>query len=427
MKITRVMFLLLVFGIFLFPLMVRAEENSLEKQIQSVYKLLLGRDVDSEGLAYWQGKIEAGENSLATMIDVVLASDEYKNRFSQFVGEYKKYYEYNIKELYQIMLGREADAEGLDYWVEKVTSGENSLGTLAFCVVDSDEFKMKSGNDAKQKSIEEQIREIYQKMLNREPDDEGFKYWIENILSGKDTIGTLASCIAASEEYKKLNESNEIGNREKIEKQIGEMYETMLGRAPDEEGLKYWTEKILSGENSLATLASSIADSDEYKKRKGEANEELKRSELEKEIRSIYNTMLDREPDEEGFKYWIEKISSGENTLGTLAKCIADSKEYAKKIRERAKNLKEQIRDLYRTMLDREPDKEGFAYWLKKISSGENTFATLVSSILQSEEYKTKNNPSEEAAESEVLPAVDSGETVDDSDKSSPDDLMDAF
>lgn len=51
----------------------------------------------------------------------------------------------------------------------------------------------------------------------------------------------------------------------KLLKAIEEIYQTMLGRRPDQDGLVYWLEKIGSGDNTIEVLISVILQTDEYK------------------------------------------------------------------------------------------------------------------------------------------------------------------
>jgi len=451
--------LLLLAALFPLSAYCQGSQN-LSDQIKQIYQTVLGREADAEGLAYWKDKIESGENTLGTMVGNMVTTQEYKARYSELpADQMKKVYEDKIRDLYKVLLAREPDTEGFKYWLETISSGKDTLETLTRGIETSEEYrKLRSAQpEQAMKELEQQITRIYKAMLGREPDAEGFKYWLEKISSGVDTLGTLATGIANSLEYLAKNSTVTPDNQPvDYSARIRDLYRNMLGREPDVEGFKYWVDKILSGENTLATLANSIADSDEYKKlnaaREGDVQKaayekqlrdlyqnmlgrepdsgglaywlgqllngtdnigtvaasiavsdeyksrvagiekEKQQAEIEKQIRQLYRSLLGREPDAEGFKYWVEKVSSGENTLGTVAACIADSPEYKTRIGIDAANTdyEKQIRELYKNMLGREPDVEGFKYWINKILSGEDTISTVVRGIFESAEYKER-------------------------------------
>jgi len=46
-----------------------------------------------------------------------------------------------IEKIYRELLNRDPDPAGLDYWLEKVISGENTLETVRECTIDSEEYK----------------------------------------------------------------------------------------------------------------------------------------------------------------------------------------------------------------------------------------------------------------------------------------------
>ncbi len=70
-----------------------------------------------------------------------------------------------IENLYETLLQREADKGGLDFWVDKVESGDLNLSNVIDYFIQSDEFK--------QKGIEGQelVEDIYQAVLAKSPNN----------------------------------------------------------------------------------------------------------------------------------------------------------------------------------------------------------------------------------------------------------------
>ncbi|MGV6876647.1 DUF4214 domain-containing protein [Pseudochelatococcus sp. B33] len=81
-------------------------------QAAGLYRAFFGRDADREGFDYWLGR-SAGGTDLAQMAAEFLQTDE----FSQLSGVDGGHL---IKDLYDNLLGRTHDADGLAYWTARV-------------------------------------------------------------------------------------------------------------------------------------------------------------------------------------------------------------------------------------------------------------------------------------------------------------------
>lgn len=82
-----------------------------------------------------------------------------------------------LSRLYQASFGRPHDEEGLGYWLKHMQNGM-SLSEIASYFIQSDEFKSFYGTNTSNAQFLEQL---YTKILGRQPDVGGFKYW-HNIL-----------------------------------------------------------------------------------------------------------------------------------------------------------------------------------------------------------------------------------------------------
>lgn len=90
------------------------------------------------------------------------------------------------------------------------------------------------------------------------------------------------------------------------------LYQAAFDRQPDIAGLNYWIDRMDSG-MSLQDVAQSFGQSPEFQGLFGVAprNETL--------ITSYYLNVLDREPDESGYAYWLDEMSGGLSASGMLA------------------------------------------------------------------------------------------------------------
>jgi len=86
--------------------------STIKNQIQQVYIGLLGRAAEKDGLDYWTGEIEAGNIDIdGVRANIVNEQDEYAEGLGQMSRSQA------LNELYNNLFNRDADAEGLEYWV----------------------------------------------------------------------------------------------------------------------------------------------------------------------------------------------------------------------------------------------------------------------------------------------------------------------
>ena len=85
--------------------------------------------------------------------------------------------------LYEAVLGRSPDLEGLGYWINDMDNGV-TLTTIAKGFIASKEFQGKYGVNP---SNETYLNLLYKNILDRTPDQEGLNYWLSNMRKGIDT------------------------------------------------------------------------------------------------------------------------------------------------------------------------------------------------------------------------------------------------
>ncbi|MEO3386809.1 DUF4214 domain-containing protein [Mesorhizobium sp. CAU 1741] len=98
--------------------------------------------------------------------------------------------------LYQAAFGREADEAGLGFWIERLDDGEIDLLGLAQSFIQSDEFESLYGNGVENLSF---IELLYENILGREFEDDGFAFWQEALENGA-TYDWLLAVFSESEE-----------------------------------------------------------------------------------------------------------------------------------------------------------------------------------------------------------------------------------
>ncbi len=92
---------------------------------------------------------------------------------------------------------------------------------------------------------------------------------------------------------------------------LTELYLAYFNRAPDAEGLLYWGDRLADG-MTMVQIAESFSV---QKETLGLYPEGSPVSTL---INSVYNNVLGRDPDSEGFAYWEGQLTSGASTRGAF-------------------------------------------------------------------------------------------------------------
>ena len=83
----------------------------------------------------------------------------------------------------------------------------------------------------------------------------------------------------------------------------------------------------------------------------------------------LYKAAFDRQPDSGGLGYWMHNLDKGADLAKDVANGFINSKEFQSLYGENTSNATF-IANLYQNVLHRTPDAEGYAYWDKTIVSG---------------------------------------------------------
>ena len=103
--------------------------------------------------------------------------------------------------LYNAAFARFPDADGLKYWIDQFSSGRNTRRVVAQSFLGSAEFTEKYGSNV---SDETYVNNLYKNVLGRDADAEGLNYWVGNLSSGLETRYEALLGFAESAENKSL-------------------------------------------------------------------------------------------------------------------------------------------------------------------------------------------------------------------------------
>ncbi|MBQ9895632.1 MAG: DUF4214 domain-containing protein [Ruminococcus sp.] len=216
------------------------------------------------------------------------------------------------------------------------------------------------------KNTEGFVTRMYNIVLGRKPDTNGLNTWVNRLNTKKATAADIVSGFFNSDEYKKKKKTNE--------QILTDCYNAMLGREPDASGMKSWMQKLNVG-MTLAVVYKGFVGSNEFRglcstygitpgsiTLKYARDENYNRTYF---VYRLYKNCLSREPDTNGLETWCQRLKNG-YTGSQIAKGFIFSKEYKSKNTSNA----DFVKMLYRTILGREPDQSGYNSWLNKLNNG---------------------------------------------------------
>lgn len=119
-------------------LKLNVNDKELRSYLENSYKKAFERSIDDEGLNYWVNQLSQGKITIKDFILNLVGSDEFNN---SGLSDREK-----IERVYGVMFGRDADDDGLNYWVSefnknlKNTNKKNIVPTVRE-MMKSDELK----------------------------------------------------------------------------------------------------------------------------------------------------------------------------------------------------------------------------------------------------------------------------------------------
>lgn len=108
--------------------------HDLSSLISALYTRLLGREPDEAGKLTWLNGIESNDLTYSGLVFGFVYSEEYLS--------YRKTDEEFVTDLYEVLLGRTPDQNGLDNWLSILESGGSRVQVI-YGIVNSEEFKLR--------------------------------------------------------------------------------------------------------------------------------------------------------------------------------------------------------------------------------------------------------------------------------------------
>ncbi len=224
--------------------------------VTRMYQQCLSRNPDQAGLDGWVGQLEGGYMDGSDIAEQFVFSQEMLSKNlsdTEFV-----------KILYRSMMGREADAAGLDGWVGQLQGGYMTRSEVTKAFVESKEFTGICNNygistgtyDASIAPIEHFVTRFYTLCLERKPDQVGLYGWVGQLKGQHMNGAAIAEQFFFSNEFINRNLSNE--------KYIELLYNTLMGRPSDEAGKSGWLSQMEGGYMTRRDMMKAFIESKEF-------------------------------------------------------------------------------------------------------------------------------------------------------------------
>ena len=218
-----------------------------------------------------------------------------------------------VDRLYNILLGRSAEPEGLSDWTNKLSTGVSTSAEIVYGIAGSPEFNNRG------LSNEEVVEKMYEAMLGRASDEGGKANWVNCLNSGM-TVTGIVNGFSGSQEFANICaqygiqagaitscEARDINNG--LTLFVSRMYTKALGRPYDVSGLNDWTNRYITGTAKVSDIAYGFIFSQEF------LSKGLNDSDY---VDTLYRTFFDREPDNGGKSDWLGKLKNGSSREDVL-------------------------------------------------------------------------------------------------------------
>lgn len=388
--------------------------DKVEAFVTRCYRVILGREPEAAGLAYWVQNLKSGKEKASEIINGFVTSKEFQNKHLSD--------EDAVEILYNAMLGRGSDSGGKNYWLGILAGGNPFAAVInGFCT--SKEFNnlcasygiqpgsvpcgpLKPAKPVKNMTlIRAFVTRCYQVILSREPEAAGLEYWAKALANETEQASGIINGFVTSKEFTNKRLSNEDA--------VEVLYNAMLDRGSEPAGKEYWVKKLKAGEpfaavingfctskefnnlckqygiqpGSVKVTATTVAGVADTAKTQKAGTEEKKTKHMSEEklrafIRKCYTLLLEREPGENEISYWTGSILSFEFPPAKAVHDMLLSAEF----KQKTISNQELINRLYQIYTSRVPSEEESAYWISRLENGE-ALGSIADGFAQSAEF----------------------------------------
>ncbi|MBR3057227.1 MAG: DUF4214 domain-containing protein [Clostridiales bacterium] len=229
-----------------------------------------------------------------------------------------------VERLYTIALNRESEKAGKDFWINEIESGNRTGGDCAhFFLIEAPEFLNRGLSD------DDFVETLYKTFFDRDSEAAGKEFWVGELkskrMSRQDVIGGFIDskewcniCATYGVRSGAPNAKAEFASKNAIAFAT-RLYTCCLDREPENDGLKYWSLALTNLEKTGCEAAAFFFTGDEF------VGFGLKNDEY---VRRLYTTFMGRDPEASEIAYWVGEISKGTQTKDSVMQFFGSSEEF---------------------------------------------------------------------------------------------------
>jgi hypothetical protein len=310
--------------------------------VQDIYQQILNRKADPEGLLYWQNQFgnEVDANELAQFARAAAPEIAQRDAASYAARTPAA----DIQALYQQNLGRAADPAGLLYWQNKFGPTVDATEVAEFRAAAAPEISRRNVQTTNTTGFDpEQIR----------------------LAALLDQAANAAAANTATTNTVTANTANAATANTAIQ----DLYQTVLNRTADPAGLLYWQNRFGTevDANELAQFKAAAAGELASRANTVTTGGVTTTTPARTAVQDLYQTVLKREGDPAGLAYWQNRFGNEIDANELAIFKVAAGKELT--AQTVAAGGRTAVQDMYKTVLNREGDPTGLAYWQNRFGN----------------------------------------------------------
>ncbi len=401
------------------PAEAAAGETGPAAQVSYGYCLVLRRLPDQRELDLWSEAIWSGEATPVRMIEELAGSYEFERTGA--VGQLNDA-DY-VSMLYMLLLDRAPDGQGIHTYTDQLKTEAIGRHQLATSLMSSSEFFAR--HPLLQSAVEADPVAGFNRQCDPEtlpsagsPAEQTASYiacllldqetapaaaqWAAMLASGKPPVELIQSVLSSAVFAARLR-TNQMSNEEYVHR----MYGLLLGREADGQGYTDYVSHLNNGDLSRPEVAEALVASGEFAQRHREIfwGREFEppprecdlslasrmEQDFERRVAYAHCLVLGSLPEPELLEQWSMALKERQASTIDLVVALLGSEAFA------ARYVPEDLPDpafvtfIYRLLLEREPDGQGFQDYTAQLNAGELSKAAIARALVTSGEFEARH------------------------------------
>jgi hypothetical protein len=208
--------------------------NTVADTVYTLYDGLLNRTPEGFGFEFWLDQLVGKGKPLSEVVQGLLLSKEFQDRFGDVTAGTNQSF---VEKMYAIGLSRAPEEAGLANWTSKLESGVSRL-EVARDIALSEENKVQLRTAAPDGAFVPDVEvsiiaRVYHTLLDRAPDKDGLRFW-QTAFESSQSFTDVARGFIGSDEFQATRGG--LGSREIIDL----MYQGALSRSGSAAEIDEW-------------------------------------------------------------------------------------------------------------------------------------------------------------------------------------------